>query len=196
MAKPKPTEILPLEHVLRTTWSTRHYLKGDVQHKQTFLVEDGSRVHIQRIAELMQSDYDWATIAMISLLASESETIGSWAEGCMCHCPSIHDSPSTPEARQEAKTCAFRCCRAPELAAGHGLERLCKKMVHNKGTFNEYVARAPQSKRSELVASWTTACSKLFGQITAKLGYWQELPWLLCQGLSHHTWLFVPVRST
>lgn len=143
------------------------------------MVEDGSRVHIQRITDLMSSDYDWATIAMVSLLAAESEVIGSWAEGCMCH-----DMVQGNVNKRDARDCPYRCCRAPELAAGFGLAQLCRKMMANREDFNAYASRAPLLRRTELLGSWATACSKLFGQMTAKLGHWQELPWLLCHRLN------------
>ena len=49
-----------------------------------FLLEDtgSSKATVATIAELMASDYDWACVAMIGLLAMEADWIGRWAESC------------------------------------------------------------------------------------------------------------------
>lgn len=162
-------EVLPVETLLRNAWNTDRYMKGttDVNQSKPFLVEECSKAHLQRIRDLMRDDYSWAVIAMVALLSNESDHIGSWSESCPCH-PLPRQakgrrSSANKAAIQEAKNCPFRCCRAPELAVGQGLELLCVKMMSHAGPFNEYLARAPANKRSELASSWTTACSKLFG---------------------------------
>ena len=145
---------------------------------QPFMVEECSKVHVERIHDLMRDDYAWASIAMISLLAQDSDLIGSWAESCPCHPLETHpraNSKATRAARQAAKVCPFRCCRAPELAVGQGLQLLCDRMRNHHGQFNECVAKAPPAKRSELTSSWTTACSKLFGFLC---WHWCRCTWL------------------
>ena len=164
-------QVLPIEHLLRSSWNTNKYMQGSDSPNKPFLVEECSKAHLARIKDLMRDDYSWSVIAMIALLSSDADMIGSWGEACHCH--PIDPSSSTTlatrrmamTAKREAKLCPFRCCRAPELAVGQGLYLLCDKMAQQRGRFNEYVSRAPQSKRSELNSSWMMACSKLYGNM-------------------------------
>ena len=158
---------MPLERLLRDSWNTNRYLVGSTDdRKQVFLVEDCSRAHVERIRELMKDDYAWASIAMIALLSSDADLIGSWAEACPCHPVDTRldcRSRTNREAVKEAKACSFRSCRAPELASGQGIQLLCDRMTTHHGPFMEYVQRAPSSKRSELASSWRSASAKMFG---------------------------------
>ena len=137
--------------------------------KQVFLVEECSKAHVERIRELMKDDYAWASIAMIALLSSDADLIGSWAEACPCHPVDTRSGGRSQldrtnrEAMKEAKACPFRSCRAPELATGQGIQLLCDRMASHHGPFMDYVQRAPISKRSELASSWRSASAKLFG---------------------------------
>lgn len=158
---------MPLEKLLRDSWNTNKYLQGSDDPKRPFLVEECSKAHLQRIRDLMKDDYAWASIGMIALLANESDLIGSWGEGCPCHNPA--SAADTRDAKQAAKLCPFKCCRAPELAVGKGLQALCQKMTRHKGAFNELLVKAPTSKRAELSSAWNTACSKLFGYSTSSV---------------------------
>ena len=154
-----------MEHLLRDSWNTNLYVTAGPDFKKAFLVEESSKAHIQRISALMKSNYDWSCLAMISLLSADADFIGSWAESCPCHVqpPEDADLKVKRQAKRELNACPFRCCRAPELASGHGLKHLCQQLLVHKKSFAEYVSRAPESNRAELNASWETACSKLFG---------------------------------
>ena len=154
-------KVIPLEKLLRDSWRSKKYLKSALDTKKPFLVEDGSKAHIQRINGLMDSDYDWCCIRMVSALASSSDMLGSWTESCPC--PEIH--PPSKQAAEEAQACPFRCCRAPELAAGHGLSALVGKLQGHKSSFVKELSAAPTSKQTELNSSWSVACSKLYGSL-------------------------------
>lgn len=163
-------QVLPLEQLLRSCWNTNKYLTAGPDSKKAFLLEETSKVHVQRISNLMGSDYAWASIAMVALLSGDSDALGSWAEGCPCHSlPEIDEIECLQEKRRakaEAKQCKLKCCRVPELACGHGLKQVVLRLVSHKTTFTSYVAKAPPAKRTELYSSWETACSRLFGTMT------------------------------
>jgi hypothetical protein len=162
-------QVLPFEQLLRSSWNTNRYLTAGPDSKKAFLLEETSKVHVQRISKLMASDYAWASIAMVALLSGDSDALGSWAEGCPCHPSSdiekIVSFRAKRQAKQNAKECVFKCCRAPELACGHGLKHVVVRLVSHRATFAPYVAKAPAAKRSELLSSWEAACTKLFGTL-------------------------------
>lgn len=150
-------EVLPLEPLLRRAWNAERYLKGAASESNSgmpILLEDSSKAHVTRINGLMRSDYDWASIALISLLSTEAEIIGSWSEGCQCH---------DCDTSKVAKACPFRACRAPEMAVGRSLQVLSDLVVADKGTLLRYMSKAPSHQRTELLNSWTTASSRLVG---------------------------------
>lgn len=160
-------KVLPMEQLLRTCWNTNQYLTGGPDSKKAFLLEETSKVHVHRISQLMNSDYAWAVIAMVALLSGDSDALGSWAEGCPCHpltdIEQIVSFREKKKAKAEAKECVFKCCRAPELACGHGLKHVVVRLVSHKALFTQYMSKAPPGKRAELNSSWESACSKLFG---------------------------------
>ena len=162
--------MLPLEKLLRKSWNTNKYLTTGPDSKKAFLLEETSKVHVQRISALMSSDYMWAVIAMVALLSGDSDSLGSWAEGCPCHPLTEVDQMVSFSERRKAKECSFRCCRAPELACGYGLKHVVLRLMNHRASFAASVAKAPPAKRSELNSSWEAACSKLFGAMSSHVG--------------------------
>jgi hypothetical protein len=83
-----------MESLLRQSWDCGVYLRGspELSNKPFLVADDGSKAHLQRINQIMASDFDWSTMAMICLLAQESEIVGAWSEGCGCHIPPRRDS--------------------------------------------------------------------------------------------------------
>ena len=113
--------------------------------------------------------------------------VGSWAEACPCHCDYMsgwmvawedaQQRKRKPRRTPGAKTCAFKCCRAPELAAGRGVQLLCQSLSRGRGHgFLETLQHAPRDKRAELHAAWTSATSKLFGDLAALAHETARLP--------------------
>ena len=172
--------------MLRRTWNKDTYLTGSCVDPATkkpkpFLVEDSSKVTLQRITELMKDSYAWASIAMVAHLSGESELIGRWSEGCGCpehqfrestptaQLPAIQDKKSRTRTRHRlapsgsAESCCFRGCRAPELATGRALNMQATIMRSSQAQVAEYISRAPEQKRSELHGSWSKARGQLWG---------------------------------
>ena len=163
-------QVLPMEKLLRASWNTRRYTTSGGDSQKAFLLEESSKVHIQRINDMMRNDYDWACVTMVAMLSSDSDALGSWAEACPCHPISVPDDVNHAEQarmKRAARQCAFRCCRAPELASGQWLKYLASRLKSHQCMFVEKVARAPESKRTELQSSWQAATSKLFGYLFA-----------------------------
>ena len=87
------SKVLSIKDLLRRVWSSSAFLRGCVDETKPFLVaDDGSKAHLERINDLMKSDYYWSLISIICLLAQQAELIGSWSEGCPCHPPPRHVS--------------------------------------------------------------------------------------------------------
>lgn len=94
------SQVLPLEKLIRETWSSSAFLRGCVDVSKPFLLaDDGSKAHLQRLNSLMGSNFDWVLMRIICLLAQEAEVIGSWCEGCPCHVP-IGPHISTQESQE------------------------------------------------------------------------------------------------
>ncbi len=171
-----------VEALLRRCWSKRTYLSrknedGEAQHRRPFLVEDGSKAHIERIDQMMRSDEDWACIAMIAHIAMDAERLGQWAENCPCH--TFHDGGP----------CALKGCRAPELAVGVAMVRQLATMRSNSKLFPAYLAKAPPDKQAKLNASWNTACSRLFGYLLSICCHNNYLFVTLCRVKKNKTYL-------
>lgn len=190
------SQVLPIEKLLRESWDTGKYLRGSVDANRPFMLEDTSKAHVTRINKLMSSDLDWATIGLIALLSSESDLIGSWAEGCPCH--KMQPTPRPGKKRtlnKEAAACPLRCCRAPELAVGKGLRLLLQNMQSHRGAFNEVVSRAPEKDRAKLTSAWSTACSRLFGCLPGLAIHDTKKRWVMGTSTIHKNNSVIPVPN-
>lgn len=67
-----------------------------------------------------------------------------------------------------------------ELASGYARESQLRKMILNKNDISFHVAEFPPELRSGAISDWERARGKLWFQLSAKLKYWSELPWQLC----------------
>ncbi len=79
-------------------------------------------------------------------------------------------SPAEMKARKEAQRCSFKCCRAPELAAGHALEIQREVTASHRAQVTEAISKITNNQhRGELISCWSSASSKLFGYLDEKL---------------------------
>lgn len=164
-------QVLPLQNLLRTCWNTQRYLHASPDTDKPFLVEDGSRAHVQRISELMTSNYDWSTISLVALLSAECDLIGQWSEGCPCdshqQAPTISKKRSGQEVTRgrnpQSSSCPFKCCRAPELATGKAMLMQSSYMGAHQNEFKKCLISAPAANRTEFIGAWERATSRLFG---------------------------------
>lgn len=143
---------------------------------KAFQVEDESRAHVKKLNDLMTSNYDWCSIQLVTYLSQAADFLGQWGEACPC---AHHNAlPRTAQKRsgqqlrtsklqrqQDGSTCAFRCCRAAELANGNAMALLNDFMASQQSKFLKCVAAAPTSHQSELTGAWYTASSKLIGNL-------------------------------
>ncbi len=144
--------------------------------KQPFLVEESSRVTVQHISDLMQSDYLWSCIALVAHVATEAERVGSWSEGCPCeeHQPqdilAIPKEPRRKRANQKRPVsetgCPLKCCHAPELAVGLPLEMQSAALKRRRSEFAQHLANTPPAKQSELQGSFAKAIGLLWGHLS------------------------------
>lgn len=111
---------------------------------------------------------DAGTIAVAKAIAPESEIVVDGVATVLVEkCgPKSRRKPRTPE-QIEASACNFKCCRAPELAAGVATGLQERFMEAQAPLFNKLVSRAAASDRAELTSAWTTARSKLYGYLAA-----------------------------
>ena len=190
-------KVLPLQDMLRTSWNSGKYMKTDgvseqsTKKKQPFLVEESSRVTVQHISDLMQSDYLWSCIALVAHVATEAERVGSWSEGCPCeeHQPqdilAIPKEPRRKRANQKRPVsetgCPLKCCHAPELAVGLPLEMQSAALKRRRSEFAQHLANTPPAKQSELQGSFAKAIGLLWGHLSLFVvgGKW-EIIFLSC----------------
>lgn len=165
-------QVLPLQNLLRSCWDSAKFLKSSSDSGKPFLIEEDSKMHVLRLERLMKSDFDWSVIALVSLVSAEADLVGKWAEGCPCEEHQYVSGTSKKRSGQlvqvaapnaDASSCAFKACRAPELAQGFGIKIQHRLMLSHKEEFMEFVSMAPPDKQPELAGAWTTATSKLFG---------------------------------
>ena len=168
-------EVYPLQDMLRSAWKTNKYMSATSattksEKRQPFLVEETSRPTVASINELMSSDYAWSCIQLIATIARESDRLGVWAECCPCpeHAVTVFPEKQPRTKRQRpyppgAATCSFRCCRAPELAAGRALNLQSNHLDKRVREFNQNIADTPPQKRAELAGSFSKAIGRLWG---------------------------------
>lgn len=75
-------------------------------------------------------------------------------------------SPAEMKAHKDAQRCSFKCCRAPELAAGHALEMQRELAASHRTQVTEVISKiANNEHRGELISCWSSASSKLYGYL-------------------------------
>ena len=160
------TQVMPVQQLLRSCWSAKKFQAGSnapgvSQPSRPFLLPDtGSmKATVTTIDSLMASQYDWSCVAMIGLLAKEADLVGRWSEGCPCH--------DGNKLEDQAKSCAYRGCRAPELAQGSAGKLMENTMKSDAYLFLDCLHAAPAAKKSELLSSWRTSRSKMVGCLDA-----------------------------
>lgn len=163
------SKVMPIGKLLRSCWNPKLYLRSSQgDREKPFLLEESSKVHFARINQTMSSDLDWCHIGLVALISAECDLVGKWSEGCYCHPPVVkvrrkRSGAYYQQAHHSSPDCPFKCCRAPELAIGVGVKIQSAMMGSHRDEFLECVALAPARSRGQLVSSWDTATSKMFG---------------------------------
>ena len=160
--------------------------------------EEGGGEFLPSVTEAITSEFLWAYVAMMLLLGEVFVSVTALAESCVCHSsPDLSmfgvGLKSKNYCRRKAKrhdsggkeTCPNAGKRAPEFAAGRAIEYLEHLMTLCEGKVLEHASRLNASERAKLLREFNRGRSHLVMFITAKLRFWQQLPYVLC-GLAHH----------
>ena len=122
------THLLGIQSALRYGWDLAAYQLTKAAAEQDAAVanpeeEDGYGVRVHSVNAAIQSDFFWAYLQGVRLLACALETCLAWAEPCPCHWAR---SWSEASAEQVARwrSCPLRTRRCPEMAAGEFLKLL------------------------------------------------------------------------
>ena len=111
-------------------------------------------------------------------LCEEAEHIGSWSEQCPCHseCTPAGEAfraqvrarkarlrkMGNPRGFMSEHDCPYKVCRAVEFASGAALESLRNKMMTNRDKILAHTASSGDDGRSEILADWQQARSRLW----------------------------------
>ena len=144
-------------------------------------MEESARVTVQKVDDLLNSEFDWVSIEIIGRLAFESEWIGRWAEACPCRrttrttvraityngssrriCSSVSGNLHETDVCYRGGDCPLKGCRAPELAQGVAVNLQSELMREHSYDFAEQLASLPDNQRAELLAFWSTTRSRLW----------------------------------
>lgn len=142
--------------------------------RQPFLLEETSRPTVEKINELMRSDYMWCCISLVAHIAAEADKLGIWAECCPCaeHQMIGPAPPKVPGKKRPrfdpngASSCSLKCCRAPELATGRAMKLQVQSLEKCVWHFTESLGNTPQQQRVELQSALGKAMGRLYGHST------------------------------
>ncbi len=137
-----------------------------------------SGITIDEIDRTIKDDTFWRNIAVIVDLCEEAEHVGSWSEQCPCHSDRTQVSmffqkevrakksnlrkAGKPRGFMSEEDCPYKGCRAVEFASGAALESLRTKMLTNRDKIMSHLATADALQRSETLADWQRARSRLW----------------------------------
>lgn len=166
-----------MEPVLRNCWNTKLFTQqwtaSSEEKAKPFLLEETGKVTVQHLNDLMRCNYTWAVISLIYHIAAMSDQLGSWAEGCPCaehqtFVPRMRKMPGKkrPVVYKPSSDCVYKCCRAPELAAGTAHVIQSSVMHTNKHTFLQSLYGVPESQRNELHTAFEATCGRLIGVLS------------------------------
>ena len=137
---------------------------------------------LKTLDRAIKSDWFWAYVAMISVLAETLIDIMGWAEACPCH----HQASSSVLQWLPPKACPMKGRRAPELAAGE-CQKFILSVLGNRGR-EVLMACAPwlskKSDQKRLVREFGYCRNHVAFVLTLKLRAWELLP-LKISGLAH-----------
>ena len=181
------SELSNVEEVLRKRWNAKAF-KAKCKSDQS--KSEGTMAYIDQASVVVADAYFWAYSHMVLKLGSIEDHISHWSEGCPC--PQHSRSKEDDETRGNGwATCAFKGCRAAELACGFVQVTvpllLREAQYYIVGIMNETGLDALQSHA--LLQDWQSGSSCLQLQLMARTAYWGMLPWRLC-GVAHHNVLF------
>jgi hypothetical protein len=137
--------------------------------------------NLQATRKAITSDFFWAYLAMLLEVSGLAEFLSSWAEGCPCRGP--FGTPCVPP-------CAFKGCRAGELAAGFHKQLMAARANEGHQKLVLFCTQLRPEQASELVADWAVARSRMELEVELKLAFYDGLPWKLF-GLSMCANIFV-----
>jgi hypothetical protein len=201
-------DLLAISKPLRANWSLQNFSHNN--QTTLFMntsAADDKRISAElgRIDRIIKDPDFWSYSAMIFCVSYGSDWLSKWSEGCRCHqrvlakrlynnteltnnimkmqlsFPMPEDHDVSFDDVRDATTCELKSCRSAELASGEamGYVRSVFRAAENECFF---LARSckNEGEGAKLVADFSVGVSRTLCDLTAKLFYWQLLPWKLC----------------
>ena len=189
------SHMVPLQAPLVRYWNHNAMFKDFGHSKQKGQEEGGD--DIPSVTEAIKSPFVWAYAAMVLLLGEVVVSMTALAESCVCHSsPDLNmfekGAKSKDYFRRKAKQfdsgeeiCPNSGKQAPAFAAGRAIEYLEHLLNLCEGKVLEHASLLDASEQSKLLRDFSKGRSHLIMFISARLRFWQQLPYILC-GLAHH----------
>lgn len=157
---------------LRKRWNLKRFVSSLPRHDDHLPAEGRGSAPAATYAladQAIGSQFFWSFCGMLVDISSVPEVLSHWSESCCWHGPSGCTE----------RTCAYKGCRAPELAAGAHKYLLNEFQNQASARLGQQLAELSDHDASALLADWHTSLSQLVLQINFKLHFWDLLPWKL-----------------
>ena len=174
-------ELKTLQVGLQKKWSLQRFLLMMPQERQsdgTFASNDipgegrgqAGGAYAKQVDSAVHSNFFWAYAEMVLQVISVADILSHWSEGCF-----YHGSSGCCE-----RSCVYKGCRSPELAAGLHLYLLKELQCKGNMVMTQLSPSLRQEEAQRLLLDWHAAHGRLSTEIQFRLAFWQTLPWKLC----------------
>lgn len=173
---------------MRGAWSLERF-GGNIRHEAA----DGRSICWVTVNEAIGSHMFWAYLRMVDIIGEVLQAISAWAELCPCH----GESPQLKGPQRHSVSglrrhiggpaCPLASRRAPECAGG-ALRDILSRLLRVGNSvliLDPAVARCREEDKQVVLSDFGLARRHCLLVVTAKLGHWNRVPWLLF-GIAHH----------
>ena len=157
---------------LRKRWNLQKFVTSLPKEGHDELAEgrgsEGAGTY-KRLDGAMRSNFFWAYCDLMLEVSRASDTLSRWSEACWFHQGSCTE-----------RSCGYKGCRAPELAAGAHKYLLDECQSSTNLKVASLLPNLSDSESKMLLADWHIAHARLKLEWEYKLHFWDLLPWKLC----------------
>ena len=164
-------ELKQIQPGLRQRWDLQRFISALPREQHGTPAEGrgaSPAVTYKTVDTAVHSGYFWAFCDLLLEVSSAAETLSRWAESCWWHGSACRE-----------RDCAFKGCKAPELAAGIHRYLLKERQAHANVKIAQLAPGLPSRDASALLSQWHAAHARLELEFEYKLHFWQLLPWKL-----------------
>ena len=178
-------QVLRLESKLREHWCLAKFLAGGSDSHKKWRVDGGweGEDFWSSLDAAVRDQVTWVGINVVYDVGMECEHVGRWAEACGCPAHQLEraalvpvQNKPKPQRQQRPRSsetargfnqelCPYKGCRAPELAAGLGMQSQLGALMRNRDQILKHIERIPlqPGAQTDLLNDWHTARSRLWG---------------------------------